>query len=173
MRDMRAWQRSPPSRLRTASVESDSKCRASRNSVDNVLTSRRLSDSGVVKFDPPGQRLSAKASKCLISSWSGSAATMRTASPRSIAKRSASALPASSLRCGRCQRFFRPRACVGSPGSTKFAEVICDTNRYSVETRRAYRDAVLEIFEERLRIVVDDQVVPEHKEVAPISGGDG
>lgn len=57
-----------------------------------------------------------------------------------------------------------PAACVRRIAQiNKFAEVICDTNRYSVETRWAYRDAVLEIFEERLRIVVDDQVVAEHK----------
>lgn len=57
-----------------------------------------------------------------------------------------------------------PTACVRRIAQiNKFAEVICDTNRYSVETRWAYRDAVLEIFEERLRIVVDDQVVAEHK----------
>ncbi len=45
----------------------------------------------------------------------------------------------------------------------KFAEAICETNRYSVLTRWAHRDAVLEIFESRLRIVVDEQVVAEHK----------
>jgi transposase len=45
----------------------------------------------------------------------------------------------------------------------KFAEAICETNRYSVPTQWAHRDAVLEIFEDRLRIVVDDQVVAEHK----------
>ena len=45
----------------------------------------------------------------------------------------------------------------------KFAEAICETNRYSVPTRWAHRDAVLEIFESRLRIVVDEQVVAEHK----------
>ena len=45
----------------------------------------------------------------------------------------------------------------------KFAEAICETNRYSVPTRWAHRDAVLEIFENQLRIVVDDQVVAEHK----------
>lgn len=48
----------------------------------------------------------------------------------------------------------------------KFAEVICGTNRYSVPTRWAHRDAILEIFEDRLRIVVDDQVVAEHKRCA-------
>ena len=57
-----------------------------------------------------------------------------------------------------------PAACVRRIAQiNKFAEVICDTNRYSVETRWAHRSAVLEIFEDRLRIVVDDQVVAEHK----------
>ena len=45
----------------------------------------------------------------------------------------------------------------------KFAEVLCETNRYSVPTQWAHRDAVLEIFEDRLRIIVDDHVVAEHK----------
>jgi transposase len=45
----------------------------------------------------------------------------------------------------------------------KFAEAICETNRYSVPTQWAHRDAVLEIYENRLRIIVDDQVVAEHQ----------
>jgi len=44
----------------------------------------------------------------------------------------------------------------------KFAEVLCDTNRYSVPSRWAHRDAVIELFEERLRIIVGDQCVAEH-----------
>ena len=48
----------------------------------------------------------------------------------------------------------------------KFAEVICETNRYSVPTRWAYRDAVLELFESHLRIIVDGQVVAEHQRCA-------
>lgn len=43
----------------------------------------------------------------------------------------------------------------------KFAEVVCETNRYSVPSRWAHRDAVLELYEDRLRIIVDDQVVAE------------
>lgn len=57
-----------------------------------------------------------------------------------------------------------PAACVRRIASiNKFAEVICDTNRYSVPTQWAHRDAVIELFENRLRIVVDDHVVAEHK----------
>ncbi len=44
----------------------------------------------------------------------------------------------------------------------KFAEVLCDTNRYSVPTRWAFRDAVIELLETRLRIIVDDKCVAEH-----------
>lgn len=57
-----------------------------------------------------------------------------------------------------------PAACVRRiAGINKFAEVICDTNRYSVPSRWAHRNAVLEVFENRLRIVVDDQLVAEHQ----------
>lgn len=57
-----------------------------------------------------------------------------------------------------------PAACVRRVARiNKFAEAICDTNRYSVPTRWAHHDAVLEIFENQLRIVVDDQLVAEHK----------
>lgn len=45
----------------------------------------------------------------------------------------------------------------------KFAEVICETNRYSVPSHFAHRDAIIELFEDRLRIVVDDQVVADHR----------
>lgn len=57
-----------------------------------------------------------------------------------------------------------PAACVRRIARiNKFAEAICDTNRYSVPSRWAHRNAVLEIFENRLRIVVDDQLVAEHQ----------
>src|SRR5579884_1345832 len=57
-----------------------------------------------------------------------------------------------------------PAACVRRVAQiNKFAEAICDTNRYSVPTQWAHRSAILEIFENRLRIVVDDQVIAEHK----------
>jgi transposase len=45
----------------------------------------------------------------------------------------------------------------------KFAEVCIDTNRYSVPTRYAQRDAFVEIFEQRLHVIVDEKVVAEHK----------
>jgi len=57
-----------------------------------------------------------------------------------------------------------PAACVRRIARiNKFAEATCDTNRYSVPSRWAHRNAVLEIFENRLRIVVDDQLVAEHQ----------
>jgi transposase len=57
-----------------------------------------------------------------------------------------------------------PAACVRRIARiNKFAEAMCDTNRYSVPSKWAHRDAVLEIFENRLRIVVDDQLVAEHQ----------
>lgn len=43
----------------------------------------------------------------------------------------------------------------------KFAEVICETNRYSVPSRWAHRDAIIELFENRLRFIVEDQCVAE------------
>jgi transposase len=45
----------------------------------------------------------------------------------------------------------------------KFAEVIYETNRYSVPSRWALRDAIIEVFDERLRIIVGDQCVAEHR----------
>jgi len=45
----------------------------------------------------------------------------------------------------------------------KFAEVLCETNRYSAPTQWTHRDAVVEIFENRLRIIVESQVVAEHQ----------
>jgi transposase len=45
----------------------------------------------------------------------------------------------------------------------KFAEVIYETNRYSVPSRWAHRDAIVEVFDERLRIIVGDQCVAEHR----------
>lgn len=57
-----------------------------------------------------------------------------------------------------------PAACVRRIARiNKFAEAVCDTNRYSVPSQWAHRTAVLELFEDHLRIVVDDQVVAEHK----------
>jgi hypothetical protein len=45
----------------------------------------------------------------------------------------------------------------------KFAEVIYETNRYSGPSRWAHRDAIVEVFDERLRIIVGDQCVAEHR----------
>lgn len=44
----------------------------------------------------------------------------------------------------------------------KFAEVTVSGNRYSVPVRYAYRDALVELYENRLRIVVDGEPVAEH-----------
>jgi hypothetical protein len=57
-----------------------------------------------------------------------------------------------------------PRACVTFYARiNKFAEVVCQKNRYSVPTRYAHRNAMIELYEDRLRIVVDDAVVAEHR----------
>jgi transposase len=56
-----------------------------------------------------------------------------------------------------------PRACV--PRYTrvnKFSEVVYETTRYSVPTKFAYRDAMLEIYDDRVRVIIDDAVVAEH-----------
>jgi transposase len=45
----------------------------------------------------------------------------------------------------------------------KFAEATYKTNRYSVPSRFSHRDAVLEVFHDRVRIVVDSILVAEHK----------
>jgi transposase len=44
----------------------------------------------------------------------------------------------------------------------KFAEVSFEGNRYSVPTRYAHRDVLIEIFEHRLHVILDDAVVAEH-----------
>jgi hypothetical protein len=57
-----------------------------------------------------------------------------------------------------------PRTCVVEPVRiNKFAECTYETNRYSVPTRYAHRDAFLEVYEERLRIIVGAEVVAEHR----------
>jgi hypothetical protein len=46
----------------------------------------------------------------------------------------------------------------------KFAEVLCKTNRYSVPTRYAHQDAIVEIFHDRIRIILHGNIlVAEHK----------
>lgn len=60
-----------------------------------------------------------------------------------------------------------PRPCVVRYARiNKFSEVVCETNRYSVPTKYAYRDAMIEIYDTRLRVVVDDAVVAEHRRLA-------
>jgi len=57
-----------------------------------------------------------------------------------------------------------PRPClVRYAHINKFAEVLFETNRYSVPTRYAHREAALEIFEDRLRVIVDGVAVAEHQ----------
>ncbi len=57
-----------------------------------------------------------------------------------------------------------PRACVTRYARVnKFAEVCFERNWYSVPTRWAHRNAVIEVYERRLRIVVDADVVAEHQ----------
>jgi Mu transposase-like protein len=56
-----------------------------------------------------------------------------------------------------------PRACVTRYARVnKFAEVVYETNRYSVPTRYAHRDAILEVSENRVRIVIGTEMVAEH-----------
>jgi len=57
-----------------------------------------------------------------------------------------------------------PRACVTKYARVnKFSEVCFERDWYSVPTRWAHRNAVIEVYEQRLRIVVDAEVVAEHQ----------
>jgi transposase len=57
-----------------------------------------------------------------------------------------------------------PRPCVTRYARiNKFSEVCFERNWYSVPTRWAHRDAVVEVYERRLRIVVGTDVVAEHR----------
>jgi transposase len=57
-----------------------------------------------------------------------------------------------------------PHACViQAVHINKFSEIIIDTNRYSVPTIYAHRPAFVELYDSHLRIIVDDQVVAEHR----------
>jgi transposase len=58
-----------------------------------------------------------------------------------------------------------PETCIReSVCINKFSEIMYKTNRYSVPTKHAHRDAVLEVFHDRIRIVVFGSVmVAEHK----------
>lgn len=56
-----------------------------------------------------------------------------------------------------------PRACdCEHTRITKFAEVRCRTNRYSVPTRYVGRPATIELFADHIRIVVDGEPAAEH-----------
>jgi transposase len=56
-----------------------------------------------------------------------------------------------------------PRACITRYAHiNKFAEVCFESNSYSVPTQFAHRHAVIEIYEDRIRIVVGEEVVAEH-----------
>jgi transposase len=56
-----------------------------------------------------------------------------------------------------------PRPCVVRPAHVnKFSEVVFETNRYSVPTRFAHRSALIEVYDRRLRIVVDETAAAEH-----------
>ena len=60
-----------------------------------------------------------------------------------------------------------PRACVTeSARINKFAEVCFERNWYSVLTCYAHRPALVEVYEDRLRIIVDTTVVAEHPRAA-------
>ena len=57
-----------------------------------------------------------------------------------------------------------PHTCVVEPVRiNKFAECNYETNRYSVPTRYAHRDAFIEVYEEKIRVIVGADVVPEHR----------
>ncbi len=57
-----------------------------------------------------------------------------------------------------------PRPCVTRYARiNKFSEVCFERNWYSVPTRWAHHNAVIEVYERRLRIVVDAEVVAEHQ----------
>jgi transposase len=57
-----------------------------------------------------------------------------------------------------------PRPCVTRYARiNKFSEVCFERNWYSVPTRWAHRNAVIEVYEQNLRIVVDLDVVAEHR----------
>lgn len=56
-----------------------------------------------------------------------------------------------------------PRPCIiRSAHINKFSEITLEANRYSVPTRYAHRCALVEIYDTRLRIVIDDKTIAEH-----------
>jgi len=57
-----------------------------------------------------------------------------------------------------------PRPCVNRYARiNKFAEICFERNTYSVPTRFAHRDAVVEVYEDRLQVIVAHEVVAEHR----------
>lgn len=57
-----------------------------------------------------------------------------------------------------------PRTCVVEPVRiNKFSECTYETNRYSVPTRYAHRDAFLEVYEEKIHVIIGAEVVAEHR----------
>jgi transposase len=57
-----------------------------------------------------------------------------------------------------------PRACViVNVHINKFAEVQFEANRYSVPTEFAHRNACIEVYEDKIRVIVADAVVAEHQ----------
>lgn len=57
-----------------------------------------------------------------------------------------------------------PRACVLRPARiNKFAELCFECNWYSVPTRYAHRDATVEVYEDRIHIIVGDEAVAQHR----------
>jgi len=57
-----------------------------------------------------------------------------------------------------------PKACVPEYARiNKFAEVTVNTNRYSVPTRYVHCHALVEIYDQRVVIIVDDKQVAEHR----------
>ncbi len=57
-----------------------------------------------------------------------------------------------------------PRPCINRyVRINKFSEVCFERNWYSVPTRYAHRDAVIEVYEDRLRVIVESDCVAEHR----------
>jgi len=57
-----------------------------------------------------------------------------------------------------------PRPCVTRYARVnKFAEVCFERNVYSVPTRFAHRDAVIEVYEDRLKVIVGEEAVAQHR----------
>jgi len=56
-----------------------------------------------------------------------------------------------------------PRACVSCYAKiNKYSEILFERNWYSVPTQYAFRDAVVEVYEARLQIIVDNERVAQH-----------